>query len=211
MSNTKQVLTQKSARGIREISKLENVTEGYIIISDKQNVPQLMTEILTTEQAKDFIRDNRYRYQNCTFDFKYEVVEEVVETNGYSNIATACDSSCETEPICTTNYEIGSCHSLSKEDFIKAIIDGFVFSDVFGNKLYYNPEAPYPFRLNNTVLNNFHQFDSSNIFKVVSNIREREEHKYKVYKGNLSFEVVTKYIDIIVMEMNLDKYELIGE
>lgn len=210
MSNTKQVLTQKSARGIREISKLENVAEGYIIISDKQNVIQLMTEILTTEQAKDFIRDNRYRYQNCTFDFKYEVVETIEET------VTKISSKIGVGVIpngTTTNeiLNIGTCYPLSKESFIKLAVEGFIFLDIFGNKLFYSSEMAYPFRQGKTLLNNFHQFDGNNLFRLVGNMMEQEEKKYKVSKGTVSFEVVTKDIDSLVCEMNLDKYELIGE
>lgn len=210
MSNTKQVLTQKSARGIREISKLENITQGYIIVSDKQNVPQLTTEILTTEQAKDFIRDNRYKYQNCTFDFKYEIVEEIEE------IVAEMSSKVGVGVIPYTTHtnevlNIGTCYPLTKESFIKLAVEGFIFLDIFGNKLFYSSEMAYPFRQGNTLLNNFHQFDGNNLFRLVGNMMEQEEKKYKVSKGKVSFEVVTKDINSLVCEMNLDKYELVGE
>lgn len=210
MNNTKQVLTQKSARGIREISKLENVAEGYIIISDKQNVLQLMTEILTTEQAKDFIRDNRYRYQNCTFDFKYEVVENIEETEE-TVVEISKEMTLGVIPYTNEILNIGTCYPLSKESFIKLAVEGFIFLDIFGNKLFYSSEMAYPFRQGKTLLNNFHQFDGNNLFKLVGNMMEQEEKKYKVSKGKVSFEVVTKDIDTLVCEMNLDKYELIGE
>lgn len=214
MSSTKQVLTQKSARGIREISKLENITQGYIIVSDKQNVTQLTTEILTTEQAKDFIRDNRYKYQNCTFDFKYEVVEEAVENIEETVAEISKEITLGAIPHTTHPNEIlniGTCYPLSKESFIKLAVEGFIFLDIFGNKLFYSSEMAYPFRQGKTLLNNFHQFDGNNLFRLIGNMMEQEEKKYKVSKGKVSFEVVTKDIDSLVCEMNLDKYELVGE
>ena len=199
----------KFAKGIREINKLDSDTLGMVKILDKQLTLIVQSEEVTVEAAKEFIRYYRTKY--CTAEFRFYYTEDVDINIENKEEAVVVNS----EDIVTNKveslpkFQIDAFYIFNREDMLKNLIEGYMFSDIFGNKIYYDKLESYPFRLNDSILTNFFQFDGVNEFKFIGITEELLEKNYKCYKNGVIFEIKSKNILLTSKELNLDKFELI--
>ena len=204
----------KFAKGIREINKLDVNTLGMVKILDKQLTLITQSEEVTVEYAKEFIRYYRTKY--CTAEFRFYYTEDIdinienKEEDVVVNSVKIVTNEIETNKIGSLpNFQIDTFYIFNREDMLKNLIEGYMFSDIFGNKIYYDKLESYPFRLNDSILTNFFQFDGVNEFKFIGMTEELLEKNYKCYKNGVVFEIKSKNILLTSKELNLDKYELI--
>ena len=199
----------KFAKGIREINKLDSDTLGMVKILDKQLTLIVQSEEVTVEDAKEFIRYYRTKYCTAEFRFYYtedadiniENKEEAVVVNSEDIVTNKVES--------LPKFQIDAFYIFNREDMLKNLIEGYMFSDIFGNKIYYDKLESYPFRLNDSILTNFFQFDGVNEFKFIGITEELLEKNYKCYKNGVIFEIKSKNILLTSKELSLDKFELL--